>query len=130
LGNGLENEKSCKNQLTGFLFESKNYKKSMQNTPPPTSNGQHQIVRQHHKVSPNFHNKFSIDQMLATNSDECIRCDSMLNSQKCFCEYFLLTRYEVDVRIIDLSFKIKDFVSKKRSKFPQREGIPEEISSR
>ena len=67
--------------------------------------------------------------MLATNSDEGIRGNGMLNSQKRFSEHFLLARYEVNVRIIDLSFKIKDFVSKKRSKFPQREGIPEVISS-
>ena len=101
----------------------------MQNTSPPTSDGQHQIIRQYYKVPSNFHNKFPIDQMLATNSDEGIRGNGILDGQKRFGEHFLLPRGEVNVRIIDLSLKIKDFISKKRSKFPQRKGIPEEISS-
>jgi hypothetical protein len=67
--------------------------------------------------------------MLATNSDKGIRGYGILDGQERFGEHFLLARGEVDVRIIDFSLKIKDFVSKKRSKFPQREGIPEEISS-
>ncbi len=66
--------------------ENNNYGSLMQNTPPPPSNGQHQIVRQHYKVSSNLHNKSPINQMLTTNSDEGIRINGIFNGQKRFGE--------------------------------------------
>ena len=50
--------------------------------------------------------------MLTADSDEGIRGDSVFNQKERNGEDFVLTRSEVNVRIIDFPLKIKDFVWK------------------
>jgi hypothetical protein len=49
---------------------------------PPPRNRQNRLIRKYHKILPNLHNKFAIDQVFTIDTNEVFGIDFVLDIQK------------------------------------------------
>ena len=91
-------------------------------------NRQNSLIRKHHIIMPDFQNKFAINQILPTDSNEVFSLLNLLCIQQCAGNNALFTRWKMNPSIVDTPLKKENFVGKKISFTPDDQRHSEVIS--